>query len=562
MGIRPIIPPFWALTLLPVFVSAIHAQTAWGYADLHTHPASHLGFGADTSGNNGIIWGKPGNDYESAVNNVGTDLPPCLNTHVVLFPNPGLALFSILSVVPSTPIPVSSFHGSPNDYIQLETQRLALSMLDQEGPPDKQHHEHGAPGFQDWPSASIVEHQQMHITAIKRAYLGGLRLMFAAAVNTQILYDFWTKTGFNVFSQVPDPEQGFDYRSAVTQLQFIQNEAAANSTWMQVVKTPAEARQAIAANKLAVVLSLEMDSLTPNEVQSLIAVYNVRHVTPIHLANSPFGGSAVYNDNWNTNNWFLNNHQFVQVDFDTNITFNLGKPQSLMSAMGALIPTPISDDDYNKLGYQGQAGGHKNHIGLTDTDGFQGLMEAGVMIDLAHMSEKSVGMALSQAEIYGFPLMDSHTGIRNPLKPASLNERSLLNSQATRIGNLGGVLGLGVAWDKDSTDPIGDFSAAYQNALLLLGGRGVALGTDANGLQTLIDFTRDPLTDYVHNIAARFSPPAGVQTPDLNHYTIGSSRPFDIHTDGLANYGMLPDFLEAVWEYSDEYTGRLHVRDP
>ncbi len=29
----------------------------WGWADLHTHPASHLSFGNDEDGNGGMFWG-------------------------------------------------------------------------------------------------------------------------------------------------------------------------------------------------------------------------------------------------------------------------------------------------------------------------------------------------------------------------------------------------------------------------------------------------------------------------------------------------------------------------
>lgn len=54
--------------------------------------------------------------------------------------------------------------------------------------------------------------------------------------------------------------------------------------------------------------------------------------------------------------------------------------------------------------------------------------------------------------------------------------------------------------------------------------------------------------DYKHNVASKFGPPAGVATPDLGQYQLGT-RTFDIHQDGIANYGMLPDFLEALTEY-------------
>ncbi len=161
---------------------------------------------------------------------------------------------------------------------------------------------------------------------MRRAYDGGLRLMFADATDSQLLSTLWSKVGFNYWPNVPNPDPNFDYNSAAKQLEFIQSLVAANSSWMQIVKSPAEARQAISGNKLAVVLGLEMDSLNLDQILGLVSRFGVRHVIPIHLANSPFGGSAVYKDLWNTNGWFLNSHQFVQVEFDPTIQFRLGVP--------------------------------------------------------------------------------------------------------------------------------------------------------------------------------------------------------------------------------------------
>jgi microsomal dipeptidase-like Zn-dependent dipeptidase len=299
-----------------------------------------------------------------------------------------------------------------------------------------------------------------------------------------------------------------------------------------------------------------MDSLTLNQIISLVSTFGVRHVIPIHLANGPFGGSAVYNDLFNTNTWFLNNHQFFRVDFDPVIQFRLGVPNALQAFPGgAVVPTSIGQDEYNALGYQQGTGGHKNNLGLSDTQTFLALMQAGLLIDVAHMSEKATEMALTQAETYGYPLMDSHTGLRNATH-AKGTERELLPSHALRIGNLGGVIGLGPAWNEspdctsqNSPDPISDFLNDYQSALQIMGGRGVALGTDANGLQPLINCTKRPVLDYIHNVASKFGPPSGVPTPDLHQYQLGTHT-YDINVDGIANYGMLPDFLEALSEQS------------
>lgn len=50
------------------------AGTLWGFADLHTHPATHLAFGANAQGKN-LFWGSPG--LELAGSDIARDLPPC-----------------------------------------------------------------------------------------------------------------------------------------------------------------------------------------------------------------------------------------------------------------------------------------------------------------------------------------------------------------------------------------------------------------------------------------------------------------------------------------------------
>ncbi len=52
----------------------------WGLADLHAHPASHLGFGAEVNPDGslaefGIFWGKPGLSADTV--DLAADLPPC-----------------------------------------------------------------------------------------------------------------------------------------------------------------------------------------------------------------------------------------------------------------------------------------------------------------------------------------------------------------------------------------------------------------------------------------------------------------------------------------------------
>src|SRR5262245_58929529 len=65
-----------------ILITAVAAETQpvaplWGYADLHTHPAMHLAFGADSDGNGGIFWGKPGLVLEASGPMLPSGMPAC-----------------------------------------------------------------------------------------------------------------------------------------------------------------------------------------------------------------------------------------------------------------------------------------------------------------------------------------------------------------------------------------------------------------------------------------------------------------------------------------------------
>jgi len=406
----------------------------------------------------------------------------------------------------------------------------------------------------------------MHITAIKRAYDGGLRLMVASATDNELLSDLWNLGYHAGGNTIPVPDSAFDFNSAVRQLQFIHTLVAANNSWMQIVTTPTEARNAINNNKLAVILGLELDSLSLDQVATLASNYQVRSVIPVHLANSRFGGMAMYDDVWNANNYFYNG-MFFDVSLNNCVSFRLGVPKQLQrdpnnGVDGALSPQPISASWFDSLHYQTQAdlnmGGHVNNMSLNRGAFFQ-LMQWGLLLDIAHMGQNAADAAISMGELHQYPVMDSHTGLRDDSNcaqrwpngpPPGVSERSMPFSQVKLIAKLGGVLGLGTARN-DGPDPVESWLKDYQEALIQMGGKGVALGTDTNGLSPQIVVNQyDYRTTYPITIASRFNPPPGVDTPSLPRFTMGA-RTYDFTHDGIANYGLLPDFLQAVSEHPD-----------
>lgn len=415
-------------------------EVLWGWADLHAHPASHLGFGADANGESGIFWGKPGKKMPDGWTTLYTDLPACSFKH----------------------------GGADGDLVRHETHKGLMQQLDSvtEHPhqtADFGENNFGSPDFRHWPHARSVTHQQMHITAIRRAYDGGQRLMVASVTDNEFLHDMWAKVGYNANgAPVPKIDPQFGYDSALRQIKHIKQMAKDNAQWMQIVESAAQARAIIRADKMAIILSLEMDSLTPQQVLLLVKNEGVRHVIPIHLINNQMGGPAVYSDAFNAVNNFVNssrdddgdllNNGFFKVIYDPLISFRLGRPSYIrpegnnIVQGGAMHIDPVPIATYMTLGYDnpGAIGGHRNSLGLTDLGRglFTALAQLGVLMDVAHMSEKATADTLAMAERLNYPVMDSHTGLRAADETA-FSERDLARKHATKIGELGGVIGMG-----------------------------------------------------------------------------------------------------------------------
>lgn len=412
----------------------------WGWADLHAHPASHLAFGADSKGENGIFWGKPGKKMPDGFVTMATDLPACSFKH----------------------------GGGDGDPVRHETHKALMRQLDSvnEYPhqtADFGENNFGSPTYQHWPHARSNTHQQMHITSLRRAYDGGQRLMMASVTDNEFLSAMWTKVGYNANGNpVPAADSQFSYQSALRQITHIKQMAKDNAQWMQIAQSASEARAIIKANKMAIVLSLEMDSLTPQQVLLLVQKEGVRHVIPVHLINNQVGGPAVYSDAFNAVNNFVNgsrkdngdmlNDAFFKVVYDPLMSFRLGRPSYVRAegnnifTGGAMHVDPVPTLIWQTLGYDlpGALGGHRNAQGLTDAGRglFAALAKLGVLVDVAHMSQRSTADTLAMAERLRYPIMDGHTGLREP-DETSFSERDLLRQHAARIAALGGVIGLG-----------------------------------------------------------------------------------------------------------------------
>ncbi len=436
----------------------------WGFADLHTHPMSHLAFGGVA------FWGESDGQLE-------TSLPWC-----------------------------SPAHGVDGIGIGSQDGNVLMAFFEQTGyGVDIGHRVGGYPQFDGWPRFTSIVHQQMYIDWIRRAYDGGLRLMVAHVLNNEMLANQYN-------GHAP-----YDDRSAVeTQIAAMKEQVARHSDWMEIAYTPAEARRIIHQNKLAIILGVEVDSLgnwkdpqavTEDDIRTyLYHLYHdlgVRHLFPVHMANNVFAGSAIYQDVFSLVNHFLHNDYFQVED---------GTPYDIQFRLevdpGPAIEIGRVTQGYNPP-YREIKGSHMNKAGLSEQGCFflQEMMRLGMLIEVDHMSHKAVEETLTLVEQHDYPVVAGHTGFRELAwkwqeETASIHkcssEELKTASQIERIRKLGGIIApLACQIDirevgdvipalkgkvrDDSAGSSKTWAQAYLYAVEKMGGRGVGIGTDTNG---------------------------------------------------------------------------------
>ncbi|HMN91105.1 MAG TPA: membrane dipeptidase, partial [Saprospiraceae bacterium] len=482
-----------------------------GFVDMHTHPMVRWGFGEE------LFYGDVDGNPSSA-------LGSCHCKHNFVVP------------------PLDGSCGEQNAY-----RNNLVDEIDRKWGARVHTKTVGFPNFSEWPKHNSVLHQQMWVDWIRRAYEGGLRIMVALAVNNHCLADAAETSGPND-----------DLRSMNIQIQRMR-EFVGRHDFMEIALTAADVRRIVGANKLVVILGIEMDNIgnfyapvdrkggtyipnptetqMRNEVDRLYAL-GVRYIFPIHLTNNAFGGSAIYEHGFNVANKYNTGRAFNVEAVDsraTGITFKLQNPFQAIDNLGVLamrftgtvIPghvMPNTRANYPEYRDPGLSRGHRNTEPLTPLGrrAIRYMMEKGMLIDIDHCSEKAVNEILAIAQTNDYPINSGHNGPRG----TDGNENGRTDAQYTAIQRLGGMIGLGHGGDANG------FLSALRKVLPLSGNKQVCIGTDVNGLYPLPG-----------------PPPANARITyggDLTRSVMGS-RTWDFNTDGMAHYGLLPDYIRS-WE--------------
>lgn len=497
-----------------------------GFADLHTHPMSHLGFGRKAlHGAPDINMILPANTTQGCN---GREIRAKSMTEALGNCNASHGGWGV--------------DNACGDHLRAAIINDALDskfwhIVGHERNLHNDHPHAGYPDFAFWPHHSTILHQQMWWEWVKRAHEGGLRVLVALTVNSETL------------AEVLAGDQPWDDLS-VANLQIAETErfVSQHPDFMEIARSAADSERIIRSNRIAIILGMEVDKLgnfgkpgvrtdeaaVKAEIQRLFGK-GIRYIFPIHLIDNVFGGSAMYKMLMNMANRRQNGAFFsIMHSPDPDVTYQANfvsdKPGADALASGGFyslleifghLPAPCGEfwkgcapftvgccGNYQQIksiltptfqweAYKTIPRGHVNSKGLSRLGevAITEMMRLGMIVDVDHMSELSLRRTVELAEGVreGYPLVMGHNGVRGPLPGASRqdyegDERSAPADVVGRVAALGGMMGAGTA----ETNP-SEFVVNYRRTLSVLkaGAKtkgvttGLGLGTDANGFEPL-----------------------------------------------------------------------------
>ncbi len=459
-----------------------------GYIDAHTHMFMNLGMGGNAVC--GAVWSERG---------IADALKDCDNHGVSILEN-------------------------------LTNSAAGRGILDS-------HDTTGWPTFKDWPTYSSLTHQQMYYKWVERAWRGGQRIMVNDMVsNPGLCPILGVVAGPNKYNCNDMDTVRREIQATYDLQAFIDRQyGGAGKGWYRVVRSAAEATSVIEQGKLAVVLGVEvsepfnckvtlgvpncskadidkgLDELQGKGVSSMFLCHKFDNALCGVRYDSDTTGLLVNAGQFITTGQWWNPQTCKAGEVPDNTVIGGVLPASLSGVAGLPAAAPL----YPK-------GPHCNPKGLTALGEYalRGMIERGMIVELDHMSAKAAGQALSILESAGYPgAVSSHDW--------------MATSYMDRLYSLGGFA---TQYGHDATAFVDQWRET--KALRDKYDVGYGYGTDMNGFGG----TAAPPATAAAKITYPFTTPDGTTMTQQ----VTGQRTWDHNADGVAQYGMIPDWVESV----------------
>jgi microsomal dipeptidase-like Zn-dependent dipeptidase len=455
---------------------------------------------------------------------------------------------AVLSGEPYDPYGISEALGHDAGVHGADGSLDITGNLLRSGLPFGTHDTDGWPTFAGWPVHDTITHQQTYYVWLKRAWLAGERLVVAQTVEDQPICEIEPVKTHSC-------DETAAVRQQVQELRGLQNYVDAQAGgkgrgWFRLVYNPREARAVIERGKLAVLIGIESSNLFGCSERMDVpqcdrrdidrGIRNarrlgVRTVFPMHWTDNAYGGAALEGGGRGV---FINVLERFQTGhyFRTAPCPEPGQGETMgslsafeLSFLANYFPAakPIAQEPFPAY----PAGIQCNAKGLTPLGAYliKRLMANHMLIEMDHMSEWARESVLRMARRHRYPLVSSHTGTGGYWTPEQLRQLYALGGMAAARADTAPALAARIGELKD-----------YRSHRHFFG---VGLGTDTGGFSSLPgprpDATQSPLTypfrGYYCNVT-------------FQRQRTGT-RTFDLNTDGVAHYGLIPDLLADMQQH-------------
>ncbi|MFC4910643.1 Coagulation factor 5/8 type domain-containing protein [Actinomadura gamaensis] len=404
------------------------------------------------------------------------------------------------------------------------------------GSPFGTHDPVGWPTFKDWPAYNSLTHQQVYYTWLERAWQGGLRVIVDQYVANRVLCELYP------LKKNPCDEDAtidLEHRKAVAMQDYIdQRSGGPGKGWFRIVHTPQEARAVAASGRLAVVESIEtsepfgcrevrdvpqcteeqidrgLDHMKAEGVTSMFVCHKFDNALCGVRMDGGTVGVAVNIGNFVGTGQFWNVETCTGPAHDNTVTPQVTLPLAVRTALGLPnLPAPFYP-----------AAPHCNTRGLTPLGEhmIKEMIKRKMIVQIDHMSAKAADQTLTILEKAHYPGVISSHSWADP-------------SYFARIYRLGGMV-------TEYGSPADQFAGGWRQAKQAYrqaGGTGLfgfGYGLDANGFGPL------PGPRKGSDVQYPFKALSGVTLDKLRT----GRRTWDLNVDGVANYGLVPDWIEDM----------------
>ena len=407
------------------------------------------------------------------------------------------------------------------------------------GNPVGTHDTTGWPSFKGWPSAKSLTHEQVYYRSLERAHRGGLRMMTQLFVDNAALCKTYPlkRNSCNEMDGVRLQAQ----RNRELERYIDAQSGGPGKGWFRIVTSPEQARAVINDGKLAVVLGIEVSTLFDCGLsdgvplcdkakidQQLDAAYRlgVRQLQLVNKFDNAFsgvtgdggpGGIVINLGNRGETGRFWDFRACPKGRKDAD------KAQTTAPGADALATAVLQ-----QFGPPGAApvygpGPHCNVLGLSELGKYliTRMIDKGMILDTDHMSVLARDQALTLLERAGYSgVMSSHGWST----PEGFDRTYRLGGMvAPRSGSTEGFLN-GWREARPKRDPRFFF--------------GIGIGSDVSGLGA----QPGPVVGNKNPVTYPFRGFGGVVIDKQR----AGERVYDVNVDGVAQYGLYPDWVELL----------------